>query len=157
MLSNEMSMDKSRLWMQQNMNLNIDNTKSLPPFGIFALLVLWCQDEQERFQLWFESCSTSKSFRWRHSCRKESALAANLKLNIIENKFWKHFVFYSDCEQFDIATLLTKTKGFKWETERPIKAFAYGKVWVPTSGEIKDNTRFECSWLSRIWRNVEKD
>ena len=155
-LPKEMLMDKSSLWLWQSMSLKIKKTILLQSYGILGLLAIWCQDDQESFQIWFDSCFTSKCFHLRHSCRNKSVATGNVKLNIVVTKWWKHFVLYSDCEQFDIGILLIKAKSVKWEVGRPNKAFVYGKVWFPISRKINNNTRFECSWISRIWRNVEK-
>ena len=121
-------------------------------FCCFGLSGVWYYIQKDR-------CSDQNLlnyFHLRHSCRNKSVATGNVKLNIVVTKWWKHFVLYSDCEQFDIGILLIKAKSVKWEVGRPNKAFVYGKVWFPISRKTNNNTRFECSWISRIWRNVEK-
>ena len=143
-------------WMRQNMSMKIGKTNLLQPFENLGLLVIWCQGDQENFQFWLNSCFTSKCFHLRLSCRNKSVVTWNVKLNIVVTKRWKHFVLYSDCEHFDIGILLTKAKSVKWEVGRPNKAFVYGKFWFPILGKFNENTKFECSYLTIMWRNVEK-
>ena len=107
-LPNKMLMDKSSLCMLPNMSVNNGNKIFLPPHGNFEILAIWCPNYQECFQFWFDACSSSNCSPLGHSCRNKSGVMGNLKLNIVVNKYWKHVLFYSDCEQFNTRTLLTK-------------------------------------------------
>ena len=154
-LLNDMLKIDSSLGMRPNTSLNYRKTILFPPYENFGLLVIWCPDDQENFHFWFDACSTIKCFCLRHFCGNKPEAMGNIKLKIVVNQYWKNtFRVYSDCEEFNGRTRLTIAYSFEGEFRG--QQFAYRKVWVPTSGKVNDNYRFDCFWLSIMWRNVEK-
>ena len=146
---------ESSLWMRPNMRLNYRKSFLFPPYENFGLLVFLCRVDQDNFRFWLDACSTIKCFCLRYFSRSKPEAKGNIKLKIVENQYWKNtFRVYSDCEEFNGRTRLTIAYSFEGEFRG--QQFAYRKVWVPTSGKVNDNYRFDCFWLSREWRLVEK-